>query len=79
MSFGNVKTFWIDNRLVEGHSRCLQLDDGELCLKLLPDLQELTYYGGGNTGDGFASFIDARENAGRPIALARCSEKWPRR
>ena len=68
-SFGNVKTLWIDNRLVEGLSRCLQLDDGEFCLKLLPDLQELTYYGGGNTGDGFTSFIDARQNAGRPIAL----------
>ena len=78
-SFGNVKTLWIDNRLVEDLSRCLQLDNGELCLGLLPDLQELTCYGGGNTGDAFASFIDARQNAGRPIALARCSERWPRR
>jgi hypothetical protein len=78
-SFGNVRTLWIDNRLVEGLSRCLQLDNGELCLKLLPDLQELTYCGVGNTGDGFTSFIDARQNAGRPKALARCSETWPRR
>jgi hypothetical protein len=32
----------------------------------LPDLQELTYSGSGNVGDAFTSFIDTRQNSGRP-------------
>jgi hypothetical protein len=67
-SFRNVKTLWIDNGLVEELSRCLQLDDGELPLELLPELQELTYFGSGNT---FTSFVDSRRTAGRPITLVR--------
>jgi hypothetical protein len=67
--FSNVKTLRIDNGLVEELSRCLQLEDGELPLELLPELQELTYFGSGDTGDAFTSFIDARQNAGRPITL----------
>jgi hypothetical protein len=70
-SFSNVKTFRIDNGLVEELSRCLELDDGELPLGLLPELQELTYSGSGDTGDAFTSFIDARQNAGRPVTLVR--------
>ena len=69
--FRNVKTLRIDDRLVKDISRCLQSDDGELPLELLPELQELTYSGGGDTGDGFTSFIDARQNAGHPVALVR--------
>ena len=69
-SFRNVKTLGIDNGLVEDLSHCLKLEDGELPLELLPELQELTYSGGGNNiGDRFTSFIDARRDAGRPIAL----------
>jgi hypothetical protein len=45
------------------------LEDGELPLELLPELQELTHSGSGNTGDAFTSFIDARQNAGRPVTL----------
>jgi hypothetical protein len=69
--FRNVKTLRIDNGLVRDISRCLQLDGGELPLGLLPELQELTYSGSGDTGDGFTSFIDARQNAGHPVALVR--------
>jgi hypothetical protein len=68
-SFSNVKTLWIDKGLVGELSRCLELEDGELPLGLLPELQELTYSGRGDTGDAFTSFIDARQNAGRPITL----------
>ena len=67
--FRNVKTLWIDSELVKDLSRSLQLEDGELLFELLPELQELTYSGGG--GDAFTSFIDARQNAGRPVALVR--------
>jgi hypothetical protein len=67
--FSNVKTLRIDEELVEGVSRCLRLDDGEDPLELLPELQELTYSGSGDTGDAFTSFIDARQNAGSPVTL----------
>ena len=68
-TFRNVKTLRVDNGLVEELSRCLQLDNGELPLELLPELHELTYSGSDDTGDAFTSFIDARLNAGRPITL----------
>jgi hypothetical protein len=72
-SFRNVKTLRIAEGLVKELSRCLELDDGELPLELLPELQELTYVGSGNTGDKFTSFIDARQDAGRSITLVRRS------
>ena len=72
-SFKNVKTLRIDEGLAEELSRCLELDDGELPLELLPELQELTYSGSRNTGDGFTSFIDARQDAGHPVTLVRRS------
>ena len=72
-SFRNVKTLRIATGLVEELSRCLQLDDGELPLELLPELQELTYSGSGDSANAFTSFINARLDAGRPITLARRS------
>jgi hypothetical protein len=69
-SFSNVKTLRIAKGLVGELSRCLQLEDGELPLGLLPELQELTYTGSANT---FTSFTDARQNAGRPVILDRRS------
>ena len=69
--FSNVKTLRIDNGLVEDLSHCLELEDGELPLELLPELQELTYFASGDTGDEFTSFINARRNAGRPVTLVR--------
>ena len=65
--FGNVKTLRIDNGFVKGVSRCLESDDGGL----LPELQELTYSRSDKSIDAFTSFIDARQNAGRPITLSR--------
>ena len=68
-SFRNVKTLHIAKGLVEEFSRCLQLEDGELPLELLPELQELRYSGSPNTRDPFTSFMDVRQNAGRPVTL----------
>ena len=68
-SFSNVKTLRVDDGLVKELSRSLRLDDGELPLELLPELEELAYSGSGDAGDGFKSFIDARQNAGRPVTL----------
>jgi hypothetical protein len=69
--FSNVKTLLIFEGLVEDLCRCLRLEDGELPLEVLPELQELTCFGSGDTGDGFTPFIDARQNAGRPVKLVR--------
>ena len=68
--FRNVKTLHIAKGLVENLSHCLQSEDGEPPLELLPELQELTYSGRGGT-EAFTSFIDTRRNAGRPVTLAR--------
>ena len=67
--FSNVKTLRVDDGLVKELSRSLQPDDGELPLEILPELQELTYPESGDTGDAFAPFIEARQNAGRPVTL----------
>ena len=64
-SFSNVKALDVDDGLVEELSRSL-LDDGKLPLEILPELQELTYSGRGNV---FKPFIDARQDAGRPVSL----------
>jgi hypothetical protein len=68
-SFSNVRTLRIQGRLVKKLSRCLRLEDGGHPLELLPELQELTYTGRSDGDDDFTSFIDARQNAGRPVTL----------
>jgi hypothetical protein len=70
-SFRNVKTLRIAKGLVKELSRCLELDDGEFSLELLPELEELTYSGSGDNGDKFTSFANARQDAGRPLTLIR--------
>ena len=70
-SFSNVKTIRVGDGLVEELSHCLRLEDGEPPLDLLPELQELTYSASPKTGDAFTSFVDARQNAGRPVTLVR--------
>jgi hypothetical protein len=75
--FSNVKTLRVDDGLSERLSRCLQSDNGELPWDLLPELQELTYAGNSNARDVFTSFIDARQNAGRPVALVRRNSPHP--
>ncbi|KAF8489514.1 hypothetical protein F5888DRAFT_1160219 [Russula emetica] len=74
-SFSNVKTLRVGDGLIEGLSHCLQLDEGEdeLPSDLLPELHELTYSRNSDTDNGFASFINARQNDGRPITLVDCS------
>ena len=74
-SFSNVKTLYVDDGLIKDLSCCLQLDDP---LELLPELQELIYSvypESGNTCDSFTSFIDARQNVGRPITLVTRSPR----
>ena len=74
-SFPSVKALRIDDGLVKELSRCLQSENGEDPLELLPELQELTYSGSGNANDGYTSFIDARRYADCPITLIK-SKRW---
>jgi hypothetical protein len=67
--FSKVKTLRIAKGLVEAISRCLQLEDGELPLDLLPELQELTFPQDDNNGDAFTSFISARENTDHAVTV----------
>ena len=69
--FSKVKTIRIQRGLVEDISRCLELEDGEPPLELLPELNELEYFGSDDTGDAFSSFINVRRDAGRPVTLVR--------
>ena len=72
-SFSNLKTLGVEDGLVKQLSQCLRLDDEEHPMELLPELQELTYFSSRDTDDALTSFIDARRNAGRPVALVRHS------
>jgi hypothetical protein len=67
-SFSNVKTLYVEDRLVGELSRCLQVYGGEHPSGLVPELQKITYSGSGNA-DKFTSFVEARQNAGRPVTL----------
>ena len=71
--FSNVKTLRIGDGLVGELSRCLRLEDGEHPLERLPELRELTWHHSrsGDANNAFASFIDARQNAGRPVNLIK--------
>jgi hypothetical protein len=74
-SFSNAKTLRVAGGLDEEIARCLRSDDGELLLDLLPELHELTYSRNTHTDNEFASFINTRQNAGRPITLVDLSLK----
>src|SRR6266702_1923724 len=66
-TFAGVKSLRLTGGLVGDLFRSLQLDEGELPLELLPGLRELVPSGWGHTDDAFASFISARQSAGRRI------------
>jgi len=70
--FRNVKTLLVEDDLVRDLSRCLESDDEEFVLELLPELKELSYSSGVSlAGDEFNGFIIARQVAGRPVTLVR--------
>jgi len=70
-SLGNLKTLRVFGSLVGELSRCLRSDDTERPMELLPELKVLEYTATADADDAFASFIDARKNAGHPVALVR--------
>jgi hypothetical protein len=71
--FRNVKSLRIDHGLVKDLSSCLELEDGELPFELFPELQVFGGYSGRDTGVEFTSFIDTRQNAGRPVSLVHAA------
>jgi hypothetical protein len=69
-SFSRVKSLRVDHGLVGEISRSLQLEDGEFHTELLPELKELSY-SASDDDKAFTAFVDARQNAGRPLTLSR--------
>ena len=70
-SFNNVKTLRVPNGLVKDLSRSLEFDEGESPVELLPELKELEYATTDDGGDAFTGFMNARQNAGRPVTPLR--------
>jgi hypothetical protein len=69
-SFDNVKTLFVCGELVEQLSRALQPGEGEPPTEqLLPQLQELSYFGIGPSHNAFIPFIDARQKVGHPVTV----------
>ena len=68
-SFVNVKTLFVDGRLVEQLSGALQPGTGESPTELLPELQELSCPAMDPLFDAFTPFIDARQKAGRHVTM----------
>jgi hypothetical protein len=68
-SFGNVKTLHVEYKLVGQLSHALQPGEGESPTELLPALQQLSYSTRGPLRDAFTVFIDARQEAGRPVTV----------
>jgi hypothetical protein len=44
-------------------------DDGEPPLELLPNLEEVIYWGGRAARDAFTTFLNGRQVAGHPVSL----------
>jgi hypothetical protein len=69
--FTNVKTIHVQKQddLVGKLFRSLQSDDGGPPLELLPNLEEVRYFGGLDALDAINAFVDARRVAGHPVNL----------
>jgi hypothetical protein len=67
--FTNVKNLQVAHELVGDISGLLESDNGEPPMGLLPELKELRYPAKSGTRNAFSAFINARKNAGRPVAL----------
>jgi hypothetical protein len=72
-SFNNVQTLFAAHGAVDKLSRSLQSDD-ESPNDLLPKLKEIIYSPTDDNADAFKGFIDARQNAGRPVALVHLDD-----
>jgi hypothetical protein len=79
-SFNNVKALRINDRIAKELSRCLQPDDGESLLELLPKLEPggLIYSGGTNDPDALKSFgnIFRALRARQPVTPVRPSPSF---
>ncbi|KAH9965076.1 hypothetical protein BJV74DRAFT_870126 [Russula compacta] len=67
--FGGMKELHVPNGLIGELSRSLLPENVEFPVELLPELRTLSYSGASFAGDAFTAFIDARQNAGHPVAL----------
>jgi len=72
--FRNANSLLVHDDLVAVISRFLIAADEESPLQPLPNLNTLKRYGSEGAGDAFASFIEARKNAGHPVTLINVPE-----
>jgi hypothetical protein len=70
-SFSNVKVLRFSGYHAKHISRSLEVGEGESPLELLPELKELRFSPPSFDFTTFDAFIDARQNAGRPVTLLR--------
>jgi hypothetical protein len=75
--FINVKTLFVDDRLVGQLSPVVHPGTGESPMELLPELQELSCPVMPTSVNAFTSFIDARQKAGRPVTMIYRRETRP--
>jgi hypothetical protein len=74
--FASVKVLRLQYELVEGFSRSLCSEDGEMTLEILPNLEELGCSGGDVGGTFFTSFINERRAAGCIVRLESPRLRW---
>ena len=71
-TFSNVKVLrvWAEDVVGYGFGHSLRTEDGEHPLELLPNLEEVRYFGSEDE-NAFTPFINEREAVGRPVRLTR--------
>jgi hypothetical protein len=67
--FTNAKTIHVRDDLVSKIFRSLPSDDGEPPPELLPNLEEVVYFGGSDARDAFTTFLNERQVSGHPVRL----------
>jgi hypothetical protein len=65
----NVKAIRVQDVLVSRIFSSLPSRDGEPPLELLPNLEEVEYYGRSDNQDAFTTFLNERQVAGHPVSL----------
>jgi hypothetical protein len=74
--FSNVKVLHVEVNVEGNHATCkglfcsLRSEEGESSMELLPNLQELSYFGDQVVRDEFTPFIKERQAAGHPVHLS---------
>jgi hypothetical protein len=72
--FINAKTICVQGAPVDKILRPLLSHDGEPPLELLPNLEEVRYFGPADDQDLITAFVDERQVAGHPVIPVTCTQ-----